>query len=97
MFVSIIPRNPINYLKMKSDKISRVCSVVVLPDELVDEWWAAGALSVNVLLADDQLIHVRNELHRLAHDEQDGDRNLDIEKLCHLQVILVSFYCYSFV
>jgi len=37
----------------------------------------AGALCLHVLLADDQFVHVWNELDRLADDEQDGDGNLD--------------------
>jgi hypothetical protein len=40
----------------------------------------AGALCFHVLLADDQLVHVRNQLDRLADDEQDGDGNLDKKK-----------------
>ena len=46
------------------------------PDELVDEGGAAGALHVLVLLAEDQLVDVRNQLDGLADDEQDGDGNL---------------------
>jgi hypothetical protein len=46
-----------------------------LPDQLIDEC-CAFALSVFVLLAEDELVHVRNQLDGLADDEQDGDRNL---------------------
>jgi hypothetical protein len=46
------------------------------PDELIDECGAAGALHVLVLLAENELVDIRNQLDRLAHDEQDGDGHL---------------------
>jgi hypothetical protein len=46
------------------------------PDELIDECGAAGALHVLILLTQDELVDIRNQLDRLAHDEQDGDGHL---------------------
>jgi hypothetical protein len=46
-----------------------------LPDQLIDEC-RAFALSIFVFLAEDELVHVRNQLDGLADDEQNGDRNL---------------------
>ena len=48
---------------------------VSLPDQLIDEC-RAFALSVFVLLAEDELVDVRDQLDGLADDEEDGDRDL---------------------
>ena len=67
-FILIRPFNLTNAISMCFKPVS-------LPDQLIDEC-RAFALSVFVLLAEDELVDVRDQLDGLADDEEDGDRDL---------------------